>query len=293
MAINNLKNLKGCPKICNGSFYCNENDLTSLEGCPEEIRGTFDMSDCSIESFEYCPKLVTGYFLANFNKITKLDGLPSKLTKLELKYNPLENLNNCPDIELLINLYGCRLKDISGLKTTSGKCKVNLYSNEIEKIGDLTNLKLDMLNLSNNLLTDLKGCPQNVKELRVTRNNLTSLEGCPQSIDRIDVSENKLTSFLGGPKIIKQKGDFTYNKIIDTTDCPTDDNKAFIYLHYNPINKIHMFSTVEELNLINTFKVINGKDINLKRLKYFYSILNIGFDTSLIKKIKQYYNIIE
>ncbi len=41
---NNLKSLKGCPKIVNGWFGCGYNNLTSLKYCPKTVRKIFDCS---------------------------------------------------------------------------------------------------------------------------------------------------------------------------------------------------------------------------------------------------------
>lgn len=41
---NNLKNLKGCPRVIYKSFYINGNPLTSLEGMPEVVGGVIHIS---------------------------------------------------------------------------------------------------------------------------------------------------------------------------------------------------------------------------------------------------------
>lgn len=88
------------------------------------------------------------------------------------------------------------------------------------------------LDVSNNELVDLRGCPQNIQSLIVSKNHLKSLEGCPSSISAdLNVSDNptlvslkgcaetiggnfvasntKITSLVGGPK--KVKGDYIVN----------------------------------------------------------------------------------
>ena len=294
---NNLTSLKGIPKICNGSFYCNENDLTSLEGCPEEIRGTFDMSDNKIESFEYCAKIINGNIIASYNNIKSLKGIPPQVNKLYLQFNKLKNLENCPDVESSLIINDCYLESLKGFKSTSGRCKITAKSNNIESIEGIEDVKLHTLNLERNSLTNLKGCPQNINELIVQHNNLTSLEGCPKSIDKINVSINELTSLKGGPEVIKVSGDFSYNKIINLEGCPKGGEESRINLFYNPIGLFYRINNIAELNLLNTFKVIKGNDVYLKRLKYLYTILGKQLTKSDIEyalmKIKDYYNIIE
>lgn len=294
---NNLTDLKGSPKISNGSFYCQDNDLKTLKGCPEEIRGTFDVSYNELESFEHCAKLVTGYFLAESNHIKNLKHLPSEISRLDLGFNRIENLEGCPDVSRKINIKNCRLTSLKGLKSTSGELWVEAKNNYIESMGDISDVKLESLNLSTNRLTTLKGCPKNIKYLIADINNLTDLEGCPESLGQLDVSDNNLKSLKGCPNTINISADFSHNIIMDLEGCPTEKKETRVYINNNPIYHLYKFENIEELNVLKSLKVIKGNDINIKRLKYFYSIINVHvteYELLIkIKKIKQYYNIIE
>ena len=293
---NNLTDLKGSPKISNGSFYCQDNELTTLKGCPEEIRGTFDVSYNELESFEHCAKLVTGYFLAESNYIKNLKHLPSEISRLDLRFNHIENLEGCPDVSRKINIQNCRLTSLKGLKSTSGELVVVASNNYIESMGDISDVKLESLELKTNRLTTLNGCPKNIKCLSVDNNSLTDLEGCPESLDKLEASDNNLKSLKGCPNTINMSADFSYNYITNLEGCPTEKKGTRVYISYNPIYDLYKFENIEELNILKSLKVIKGNDVNIKRLKYFYSIMNLNLGeyqlSTKIKKIKQYYNII-
>jgi len=81
---NNLKSLKGAPKVVNGNFYCSDNKLTSLKGAP---------------------KVVYGYFSCRNNNLTSLEGLnlDGISGKIYIKRNPDLKLTEKEEFWMTLN----------------------------------------------------------------------------------------------------------------------------------------------------------------------------------------------
>lgn len=70
---NNLKSLKGCPRVVEILFNCSHNQLTSLEYCPTTIFGHFDCDRNMLKSLEYGPTGMRGFYSCNNNQLETLE----------------------------------------------------------------------------------------------------------------------------------------------------------------------------------------------------------------------------
>lgn len=74
ISLNKLTSLKGCPKVINKDFYCNNNYLVNLEYCPNEIYGSFNCCENKITSLLGSTKYIKGNFNFGYNFLTSLYG---------------------------------------------------------------------------------------------------------------------------------------------------------------------------------------------------------------------------
>lgn len=145
-----------------------------------------------------------------------------------------------------------------------------------------------------NGLTTLEGCPHTVNGMFVCQyNQLTTLEGGPKYVGGYyDCSNNQLTSLKGSPDKLGNMFVCEHNKIynFDGHDTKYEYVDGGVFFEDNPIGSI--FDNGIEATLIDNFKllkVIKGKEVNLKRLKYVMSIHDRPID---LDKIKEFYTII-
>ena len=234
---------------------------------------------------EICDKYGIENYTINDDKSIDVNGDVNlkllTITKLPLKFGSVSGYFDCP----------------LGLTTLEGSPKYvggnfNCSSNELtslsgspESVGghfDCTNNKLITLeggpvsvdgdfDCSNNKLTDLKGSPNKVGwSFKCFNNELTDLKGSPEYIgDNLFCSNNKITSLENNTKHIGIR----------------------IWINNNPISNILGTNIVyEDLSAFNSFRILKDGVINLKRLKYFYSIFD--FDTIDLDLIKKFYKIV-
>jgi hypothetical protein len=115
--IENVKSLKGCPKIVNGIFDCSRcYNLINLEGAPEVVSGSFKCSDCSnLRTLEGSPKFVGDDFDCGgcFN-LKSLKGCPDEISGIFILSfcESLEIIDCIPDKFKSINLFGTKIKKI-------------------------------------------------------------------------------------------------------------------------------------------------------------------------------------
>ena len=143
-----------------------------------------------------------------------------------------------------------------------------------------------------NKLTDLKGSPLGVGgSFTCYQNNLTSLSGCPKWVgNHLICSENKLTSLSNGPEIISGNFDCSYNNIYNLKGLETKI-KQYLTLDYNPIGILFSHLEGDIVNSFISFKVINERELNIKRLKYF--LHSFGLNPSIsFDKLKDKYTIL-
>lgn len=83
------------------------------------------------------------------------------------------------------------------------------------------------LNINDNKLGTLKGCPGVAGELRCIRTDLNTLEGCPLAY-KLDCSENNLENLIGCNPEIKHL-DCSFNKLVSLEGCPDPIFKLEVY----------------------------------------------------------------
>ena len=142
----------------------------------------------------------------------------------------------------------------------------------------------------NSDLTTLKGSPRFVGgSFYCQKNKLTSLLGSPKSVGGgFHCSYNNLTNLKGCPEHIG--GDFRCgkNNIFSLEGLDADSLSGNIYLNNNPIGSLFYVIDSEIVRAFNSYKVIKGNEINLKRLRYAME----SFDQPIyIESIKKYYTI--
>ena len=137
-----------------------------------------------------------------------------------------------------------------------------------------------------NKLTSLLGGPKSVGgEFYCVANELINLKGCPEHIGGdFHCSNNKLTDLKGCPEHIG--GDFRCdeNNIFSLEGLDADSLSGNIYLNKNPIGSLFYVIDSDIVRAFNSYKVIKGNEINLKRLRYAMEIFNQPIYIADIKK---------
>ena len=87
-----IKTLRGMPKIMYGNFNCVGVKLKSLIGAPEQIYGNFNIKNNDIESLVGCPKIIHGDFDISDNKIKSLFEFENADCEIFGKLNRKNNL---------------------------------------------------------------------------------------------------------------------------------------------------------------------------------------------------------
>ena len=139
-----------------------------------------------------------------------------------------------------------------------------------------------------NKLTSLLGGPKSVGSLfNCGFNDLTDLKGCPEHIGSdFYCNVNSITSLKGSPKFIG--GDFRCDKnnIFSLEGLDADSLSGNIYLNKNPIGSLFYVIDSDIVRAFNSYKVIKGNEINLKRLRYAMEIYNQPIYIEDIKEMK-------
>lgn len=156
----------------------------------------------------------------------------------------------------------------------------NCYSNGLTTLEGGPKYVGGNVDCSLNKLTDLKGSPLEVGgSFTCYQNNLTSLSGSPKEVGRdFNCQENKLTSLADGPENVGGNFYCTENNIYNLKGLETKI-KQYLTLYYNPIGILFSDLEGDIINSFISFKVINGRELNIKRLKYF--LHTFGLDTSI------------
>ena len=141
-----------------------------------------------------------------------------------------------------------------------------------------------------NKLVTLDGCPDEIGgDFYCSFNELTTLEGGPKSVRwDFDCRNNKLTDLKGSPRHIGGFLNCPDNKLISIEGCPDNIDGKF-YCYSNPIGNLFNGVGIDFLKAFQTFKVLKGNNLNLKRFKYVMGL----FDKKInLKFIKNNYNIV-
>lgn len=124
-------------------------------------------------------------------------------------------------------------------------------------------------------LTSLEHFPQSVgHKILLNNNSIESMKGLPSIChDKLGLKENKISSLEHIPNIIEGGVDLEGN-LIRSFDYLPQEVKGTMDFYANPIHKIYDFENFEDMKTFKILKVINKEgQVNLKRLKYFYSIV--------------------
>jgi len=146
----------------------------------------------------------------------------------------------------------------------------------------------------NNKLTTLEGCPHTVgAQFTCAHNQLLTLKGGPKYVKGYyECSDNKLTTLKDGPEKLGNMFVCEGNNIFDLYGHDTEYEyvDGGIFFGNNPIGSIFdngISSTF--IDNIKILKVIKGKEIHLKRLKY---VMSLHDKPIRLDKIKEFYTII-
>lgn len=108
-----------------GTFFCNDNNLKSLRGSPRIVHGSFYCKNNSLESLEFGPIHVDQFYFCNGNNLKSLEGSPNFVGgSFECSNNP--NLNSLEGIpKHIISHFIC--KKVGGI----------FYEDEIRELSDI------------------------------------------------------------------------------------------------------------------------------------------------------------
>lgn len=294
----NIENIPLKINKLNGDFYIGwSNILKSLEGSPNEISGDFFASGLNITDLKGCPEKVGGNFdIANNKKLTSLEGGPKWVGgNFDVKNSMLSNLNHFAEY-------------VGG--------NINVSSNNFTTLEGLPKHIHGDLNCSENFLTTLKNGPEKIDGNFVSRyTQLTNLEGMANCDGYISLSRNLLKSVKGiqneinyslnlnnnelteeSIKDLPKKGIVLYldnNHLCDVYGLENFDYEV-IEINKNPINNIIgpiiSGTDLDKISTFNVIKPVKGKNVILKRLKYYWSIV---FPNLSQRDINRRLNIIE
>lgn len=163
---NRIRNLNNFPLECD-SVDLSDNPLTSLVGIKQKRMGILILNRTKIQNLEGCPELVSQLIIKNSPSFNSLKGTLKNITGdfgyITIAGTSLQTLEHCPK--------------------TNGD--VNFY-------------------LPYNKLVSLVGMPSRCHHLNITENNLTTLIGCPQYITGdFNCKYNNLINFDGFPRMIE------------------------------------------------------------------------------------------
>ena len=166
IADNRIKNLNNFPLECD-SVDLSDNPLTSLVGIKQKYIRDLEASRTKIQNLEGCPEIVSQLLIKNcasFNSLKgtlkEISGQPAYLT---IRGTSLQTLEYCPK--------------------TNNNVSFRLDFNKITSLVGLPN-KCNDLNISDNNLTSLVGCPQHIKgDFGCKNNNLKTFDGFPKVVE--------------------------------------------------------------------------------------------------------------
>ena len=117
--------------------------------------------------------------------------------------------------------------------------------------------------------------------------DLTTLKGSPRLVEgSFYCQKNKLTDLKGSPKFIGGSFRCDENNIFSLEGLDADGLSGDIYLSNNPIGSLFYVIDSDIVRAFNSFKVIKGNEINLKRLRY---VMEIYDQPIYIENIKKHY----
>jgi hypothetical protein len=117
-------------------------------------------------------------------------------------HDKLKLLKNVKIINGNLEIQNSNLTDLNFLNGLQVKGQIDLSNNELKSLKGCPDTKTIYVNHNN--LRNLEGCPESAKYIDCGYNELISLEGAPDSVRVFNCSRNKLTSLEGGPKTVEE-----------------------------------------------------------------------------------------
>jgi hypothetical protein len=165
----NLKDLKGSPRIVTGKFNIKDNNkLFTCEGGPDKVYSIVLAYTCT--SLEGMPQEVESFIMCTNSNLKTLKGC-GKAKHYDFSESPyLESLEGIPAVECVINLNGCKgLKSLKGLENvrpeklmlTSCKGLKTLDGIPAKFANNYNGNSMPILDLRDTNLKSLKGIPSN------------------------------------------------------------------------------------------------------------------------------------
>ena len=233
-----------------GDVSLNNYGLFELPLTFGKVTGFFDCLNNQLTTLKGAPKEVGEHFDANNNYLTNLDHFPKVVgDSVYIANNKLTSLKGLP-------------KEIHG----------DLYS-------------------SNNKLSSLEDGPNKVfGTFTCAGNNLTDLKGCPEFIERdFSINDNSVGSFKYGPKKVGNNYFAGKNPIFNLDGFETEFGGKLFLEGNSPIGLIIHKVDNECVNFFKKIKVLNNRQLNIKRLQYLGTLFNLP--TPNINFIKNSYTI--
>jgi len=177
------------------------------------------------------------------------------------------------DIKYICAIYNIKNYTINDDNSIDVDDDVNLTIKKLTKLPLNFNKVTGYFACGSNNLISLNGCPKYIgKSFSCVYNNLNSFEGCPEYVGNdFYISNNNITNLDGFSKYIG-----------GNLHCR---NNPIEYLYNNYIKSI------DNIELFNEFKIINGKSINIKRLNNYIDLNNYN-EVDKNELIKIGYNVI-
>lgn len=238
------------------------------------IFGDLNLIDKKIKELPHKIHHVTGSINLSYNKLKSFKNLPDKVNKLNISNNQLTSLKGCPVVS---NVLDCSNNDIEEIYNFNGDKNIEeliLSNNKIKSINELRELKGNILNVSNNLISSLKNCPS-FNILKIENNLLDTLEGISEKIIYINCNKNNLKEINYTNKILKElhcddneiTGIKNIEKISKTLSCKNNKIKDFKNFP-KIINNLYMQGNViEDYNDLKLKNISNIK-LNINNIEY-------------------------
>jgi hypothetical protein len=174
----NLKDLKGSPRVVTGKFsISNNNKLFTCEGGPDKVYSIVLANTCT--SLEGMPQEVESFIMCTNSNLKTLKGC-GKAKHYDFSESILlESLEGIPAIECEINLNGCKkLKNLKGLENVRPE---KLMLTSCKGLKTLDGIPAKFANNYNSNLIPI---------LTLRDTNLKSLKGIPSNADWSNVEVN-------------------------------------------------------------------------------------------------------
>ena len=168
-------------------IVCSKNCIKCLDNLPQELEW-LDCSQNKIESFDNLPIKLKSLNCSS-NPIISLDNLPSNLKYLNCSNNKNINLDNLP--HGLINLICIKCELISLDNLPNSLEYIECTGNIITNIDNLPS-ELKYLSCQHNKISQLNFLPHKLTELYCS-NNFISTIILPQKIEMLNISNNLIT----------------------------------------------------------------------------------------------------